>query len=149
MYTTIVTIGRNFRGELTGRVMPLDSTTWETFIDEVHEVVLAEAAMWIESAGWDTNLAVFRGVSVWQGVAEDSATFQLLHDIEFDANAYESIRNSLKLLAARYQQEAIALIGNVRADLVPPRAGMAPGIPEVRYAEITTQRDIDEMELQD
>lgn len=113
MYTTLVTIGRNIG------TLPMPELEWFTFQDEVAEL-LSEALSWQLSAGWEGgSLAKFSGQSFWEGVAEHSAMFQLLHEIEFEPGDYEVIRNALKELATRYRQEAIALIPAVQADLVP------------------------------
>lgn len=119
MFTTTISIGRNFgssaRPELVGQEM--SEQLWANFEDEVHEVV-TKAAQAIESAGWESNVAVFRGESVWSGETEDSIIFQLLTTCAHDQGSIEIYELYLFELADTYGQDAIAVVWNAEATLV-------------------------------
>ena len=119
MYTTIVTIGRNVTHTNTGVQSPMSDRRWAEFQGDVLATI-AYAAECIESDGWDVHILESHGVGVWQGTDEDTYTITFLHGVMMDAHLYEQVRNALKDAAYAYKQEAIALIGNVSADMVPP-----------------------------
>ena len=113
MYTTLVTIGRNVGAT------PMSGDEWQAFKRSVLDLLMALAWRTAEgtSEGW--YLSDSEGRGFWDGLAEDNYTVTLIHENRFTPANYEEMRNELKILAARYRQDAIALIGEVQADLVP------------------------------
>ena len=122
MYVTTITIGRNFstsaRPEIAGTEM--SEQRWDEFQRSVADTALV-AMGWLESAGWETYLSQYTGRSFYQGEAEDSAIFQILHEIEFDIS-FQGIRDHIAILADTHGQDCIAVILNAQADLIGHKA---------------------------
>lgn len=119
MFTTTITIGRNFgttsRPELQGQAM--SNQLWSQFRHETAEIARA-AHEAILSSGHSSYLSDFNGRSFWEGEPEDSAIFQIITEVEFDEGTRDINELYLAELADTYGQDAIAVIWNAQATLV-------------------------------
>lgn len=118
MFTTIVTIGRNVLAT------PMSDAQWSDFKGYVLDAMLAQGNRIGDGQHQGYEDAWFlsdsNGRGFWDGLPEDSYSVTLLHASFMLPANYEELRNDLKRFAAMFNQEAIALIGEVRADLVTP-----------------------------
>lgn len=121
MYTTIVTIGRNVNDEQNAC---LTAGEWQDFRGYVLDLMMAMGYRIGDGqhTGGDDSwyLSDSHGQGFWEGQPEENYSVTLLHGSEMTPTNYEEMRNELKRYARTFRQDAIALIGQVTADLVPP-----------------------------
>lgn len=113
MFTTSVTIGRNIGTE------PMSDSRWADFRSDVLDVIRAKGYEPLFDT-CDVYLTTSLGRGFWDGYPEDNCTITLLHKNEISPENWESLRSSLRVQCARYRQGGIALLGQVRADLLLP-----------------------------
>lgn len=95
-----ITIGRNL--PLAGK--PMSQRGWERFGMEVEDA-LSVATTHVETL----HSAVYRGVSEWQGIKEDSAIITTVTTAYPAFTMLDWLRDRLEHLRATYGQDAIAL----------------------------------------
>ena len=118
MFTTIVTIGRNVT-DAEGDDHRLPEEDWRGFKLSVFDLLMAHGYRLGDGTAEGWFLSDSNGTGFWDGVEEENYSVTLLHERSFDPKNYEEMRNELKRYGRLWHQEAIALIGEVRADLVP------------------------------
>ena len=116
MYSLTVTIGRNVpdmhdqRDDVTGERIqaPMPLVHWETFVDEVAELLTSFAVT--DNPEFDEDaVEVHYGRGVWDGVEEDSAKVTLLSHGTLNASENRRLNKVLTNLRHKYNQDAIAV----------------------------------------
>lgn len=118
MDVVTVTLGRNRRpGSSIAPSTPLGDQEWDNFRAAVRQALTDTVVVtrsWLEQHG---------GIAFWEGVPEESHKIAAL-DCIADADLLAALRNRLSVLAASYDQDAIAVsVGT--SDLVSARVGRA------------------------